>query len=118
MGYAVGVGRLSAGRKKGSQVERRQCHSLRDLFGNPCRPTPALLPSLLGWHGGTVPKLAQTIYEDRDQRSGHLDAGRLAVLADMLEEAGCCDAELLGHLRGPGPHVRGCFVVDAVLGKS
>jgi hypothetical protein len=25
---------------------------------------------------------------------------------------------MLGHLRGPGPHVRGCWVVDLCLGKS
>jgi hypothetical protein len=50
--------------------------------------------------------------------SVYLNAGRLAVLADMLEEAGCCDPQLLAHLRGPGPHVRGCFAVEAVLGKS
>jgi hypothetical protein len=46
-----------------------------------------------------------------------VDVARLAILADMLEEAGCADAELLGHLRGPGPHVRGCGAVDALLGK-
>jgi hypothetical protein len=50
--------------------------------------------------------------------AGHLDAARLAVLADMLEEAGCPDPPLLGHLRGPGPHVRGCFALDAILGKG
>ena len=47
-----------------------------------------------------------------------LDAGRLAVLADMLEEAGCSDADLLNHLRGPGPHVRGCWVLDLLLGRA
>jgi hypothetical protein len=43
---------------------------------------------------------------------------RLPVLADALEDAGCADADLLGHLRGPGPHVRGCWAVDLILGKS
>jgi hypothetical protein len=43
---------------------------------------------------------------------------RGALLADALEDAGCTDAELLGHLRSPGPHVRGCWAVDLVLGKS
>jgi hypothetical protein len=42
----------------------------------------------------------------------------LPVLADLLEEAGCTDAALLGHLRGPGPHILGCHALDAVLGKS
>jgi hypothetical protein len=39
-------------------------------------------------------------------------------LADALEDAGLTDAEVLGHLRADGPHVRGCFVVDAILGKT
>jgi hypothetical protein len=45
-------------------------------------------------------------------------AGGLPVLADALEEAGCDDREFLAHLRGGGPHCRGCFVVDALLGKG
>jgi hypothetical protein len=43
---------------------------------------------------------------------------RLAVLADALEDAGCTDAEILSHCRSPGPHVRGCWVVDEILGKK
>ena len=43
---------------------------------------------------------------------------RLPILADALEEAGCTDAAILGHLRGPGPHVRGCWVIDLLLGKK
>ncbi len=50
--------------------------------------------------------------------SGLLGVARLPVLADALEDAGCADAELLGHLRGPGPHVRGCWAVDMIPGKS
>jgi hypothetical protein len=68
------------------------------------------------WHHGEIVSLAQAVYGDRDLPSGCLDAARLAVLADMLEEAGCVDAGLLGHLRGPGPHVRGCWAVDAPAG--
>jgi hypothetical protein len=48
----------------------------------------------------------------------HLDPARLAMLADALEEAGCTDAELLRHLRDPGPHARGCFAVDALLSRE
>jgi hypothetical protein len=40
------------------------------------------------------------------------------LLADALEDAGCTDAELLVHLRSPGPHVRGCWGLDLVLGKA
>ena len=39
-------------------------------------------------------------------------------LADSLEDAGCHDWQVLGHLRGPGPHVRGCWAVDLILGKG
>jgi hypothetical protein len=95
---------------------REQAALLHDIFGNPFRPA-AVDPAWLAWHGGAIPNLAQTVYEERELPSGHLDAARLAVLADMLEEAGCADAQLLGHLRGPGPHVRGCFAVDLLLGK-
>jgi hypothetical protein len=95
-----------------------QCIILRDLFGNPFRPPPPLAPSVLQWHGGTVVRLARAAHEERELPSGHLDRHRLAVLADALEEAGCTDAEILGHLRDPGPHTRGCHAVDAVLGRT
>jgi hypothetical protein len=87
---------------------------LREVFGNPFRPM-AVDPCWLAWQGGTVPRLAQAAYAERQLPSGHLDPARLAVLADALEDAGCQDADLLGHLRGPGPHVRGCWVVDSLL---
>jgi hypothetical protein len=91
---------------------------LRDLFGPlPFRPV-TIEPAWLAWHGGAVKRLAEAVYEERELPSGHLDAVRLTVLADMLEEAGCHDAELLGHLRGPGPHVRGCWAVDLLVGKA
>jgi hypothetical protein len=99
-------------------AERRcQADLLRDLIGNPFHPvTPD--PAWLAWHGGAIVKLAQAVYEDRDLPSGHLDAARLAVLADMLEEAGCSEADVLGHLRSPGPHVRGCWPLDLLLQRA
>ena len=90
---------------------------LRDIFGNHFRTVTAD-PAWLAWHGGAVVNLATAVYEERALPSGHLDAARLAVLADMLEEAGCSDADLLDHLRSPGPHVRGCFAVDLLSGRS
>jgi hypothetical protein len=65
-----------------------------------------------------VPKLARAAYNDRHLPAGTLDATRLAVLADALEEAGCDSADILGHLRGSGPHVRGCWVIDLLLRKE
>jgi hypothetical protein len=65
-----------------------------------------------------VVALAQAAYEQRELPAGTLDIARIAILSDALEDAGCTDAELLGHLRGPGPHVRGCWAVDLLLGKG
>jgi hypothetical protein len=55
--------------------------------------------------------MAGSMYESRDF------AG-MPILADALEEAGCGDPDILSHCRGGGPHVRGCWVVDLVLGKQ
>ncbi len=96
----------------------RQAMLLRDIFGNPFQPALTIDASLLHRNSGAVPQLARSAYEERSLPEGHLDTGRLAVLADALEEAGCTDPELLTHLRGPGPHVRGCWALDAVLGRS
>ena len=63
-------------------------------------------------------RLAQAAYDERHMPEGTLDKVWLAVLGDALEEAGCSDADILNHLRGPGPHVRGCWVIDLCLGKS
>jgi hypothetical protein len=80
------------------------------VFGNPFRPV-TLNPTMLTWNAGTVPKLAQAIYDERR-------FGDLPILADALEEAGCDNADILAHCRTEGPHVRGCWVVDLLLGKS
>ena len=74
--------------------------------------------SWVAWNDALVVRLAQAAYDERHLPSGTLDNGRLAVLADALEEAGYTDADVLGHLREPGPHVRGCWAVDICLGKS
>ncbi|HKB36326.1 MAG TPA: hypothetical protein VKD72_07730 [Gemmataceae bacterium] len=87
---------------------------LREIVGNPFRPV--FLDST--WPGSPVVALARAAYTERGLPSGHLEPDRLAVLSDALEEAGCDNADLLAHLRGPGPHVRGCWVVDLLLGKQ
>ncbi len=94
------------------------CQLLREVVGNPFRPAPALDAAWLAWHDGSVAQLARAAYDERLLPEGTLDPARLAVLADALEDAGCPDAELLGHLRGPGPHVRGCWALDLVLRKG
>lgn len=92
-------------------------HYLRDIFGSGFHQV-ALSTALLTWHEGVVVRLAQAAYDERLLPSGTLDLTRLSILADALEEAGCSDREILDHLRSPGPHVRGCWAVDCILGKS
>jgi hypothetical protein len=88
-----------------------KCGILRCIFGPlPFRPV-ALDTSICLSHGGKVVKLAQAIYNDRA-------FARLLILADALEEAGCTNEEILVHLRGPGPHVRGCWPLDLLLDKE
>jgi hypothetical protein len=96
---------------------RPLCSLLREVFGNPFRPV-TLSPSWLTWQAGAVVRLALAAYDNRILPSGLLDNVRLRVLADALEEAGCAEPVILGHLRSGGEHVRGCHVVDAVLGRS
>jgi hypothetical protein len=83
------------------------CQIIRDIFGNPFRPV-AFNPS---WRTFTAVGLARTMYESRDFTA-------MPILADALEEAGCDELSVLAHCRGDGSHVRGCWVVDLVLGKS
>jgi hypothetical protein len=94
-----------------------QCDLLRDIFGNPFRPI-AINPAWLNWNDGTVRRLATAVYQERELPSGHLDVARMGVLADALEDAGCADLDLLAHLRGLGPHVRGCWVIDLLTGRE
>jgi hypothetical protein len=94
------------------------CALLRDIFGNPFRSLPAIDPTWRAWNEGVVTRLAEAAYEERSLPSGLLDDVRLGVLADALEEAGCTDRTILDHLRGPGIHVRGCWLVDLLSGRA
>jgi hypothetical protein len=89
--------------------QQAQCGLLRDIVGPPVRPV--IQGAWLRSNGGMVGGLAEAIYEERAFE-------RLPILADALEDAGCSDEALLGHLRGPGPHVRGCWALDLVLAKG
>lgn len=125
---------LSAAASENSNT-RDKAHLLRDIFGNPFQP----VKFDSAWRSPTAARIAQSAYENRDW-----DA--LPILADALEDAGCpaevpcplhpsasfwpadicqhCHGRLvltnpiLEHLRGPGPHVRGCWALDLVLGKE
>ncbi len=83
---------------------------VRCACGNPFRPSPPVAPDVRAWSDGTVVKLARAISDGRAFE-------RLPVLADALEDAGCVEAEVLGHLRGPGPHARGCWALDLLVGQ-
>jgi len=41
----------------------------------------------------------------------------MPILADALQDAGCDNEDVLSHGRSEGPHVRGCWVVDMILGR-
>jgi hypothetical protein len=81
---------------------------IRDVVGNPFRPitfNPA-------WRTSTAVALATQMYDSRD-------FSIMPILADALQDAGCDNDDILSHCRDPqGTHVRGCWVVDLVLGKS
>ncbi|MFO0826359.1 MAG: hypothetical protein U0792_25110 [Gemmataceae bacterium] len=84
------------------------CPLIRDIFGNPFRPV-TFAPE---WRSDTAVSLAKHIYEARD-------FAQMPILADALQDAGCDNAEVLNHCRDANQvHVRGCWVVDRVLGKS
>jgi hypothetical protein len=99
-------------------VLRRSALLLRDIFGNTFCPSPPLPAAILAWNDGTIRRLAEAIYEERQMPEGTLDTARLAVLADALLDAGCDDGELMRHCRSEGPHVRGCQALDLILGKE
>jgi hypothetical protein len=102
---------LARARDEAWAVERKaQSAILRDLSAHLVRPV-AVDRRWLTWNGGTIPTLAQAIYDDRA-------FDRLPILADALEEAGCADVDLLAHCRSGGEHARGCWVVDLLLGKE
>ena len=83
------------------------CDIIRDIFGNPFRPV-AFDPA---WRTEHTVGMAAKMYDDREFAA-------MPILADALEEAGCEHADILAHCREPGVHVRGCWVVDHLLGKS
>jgi hypothetical protein len=83
------------------------CHLLREIIGNPFRPM-TLDPS---WLTPNVVQLARTIYDKET-------FFELPILADALEEAGCTKQDILNHSRQDGEHVRGCWVVDLLLGRK
>ncbi len=84
-----------------------QANFVGDIFGNPFLP----LSVDQAWLTPDVVQLAHAIYADRT-------FDRMPALGDELEKADCTHFAILGHCRGPGPHVRGCWVVDILLSRD
>lgn len=105
------------GNREWEAERRQQVILLRDVFGNPFRSV-SINPPSLAWNDRTIPRIAEAVYSDRQLPAGTLDNARLAILADALEEAGCTNADILNHCRQPGEHVRGCWVIDLILGRE
>ena len=101
--FPVALAGVSVGDRNGEAV---LCDLLRCVFGNPF-VKPAFPKA---WRTEAVTALAAATYAERA-------FDRLPILADALEEAGCDHPAMLNHLRGPGPHCRGCWVMDLALGK-
>jgi hypothetical protein len=100
---------LRGAQERKEKTERRaRAHLAREIFGNPFRPVtfdPA-------WRTSTVLALARGISDTRDFSA-------MPILADALQDAGCEDATILEHCRAENvPHIRGCWVVDLILGKK
>lgn len=93
---------------EGEEEAGHQSRLLRSIFGpRPFRP----ISCDSAWLTSTVKHLAESIYQERA-------FDRLPILSDALEDAGCGNADILNHCRQPGDHVRGCWVVDLLLGKT
>jgi hypothetical protein len=90
---------------------------LRDIIGNPFHRV-TISSTWRSWNDGIVVRLAQAAYDECILPAGALGNTRLLILADALEEAGCTDGQILTHLRSGGEHYRGCWVLDALLGRS
>jgi hypothetical protein len=89
------------------RAKARVAAVVREIFGNPFRSI-TFSPD---WGTDSVIALARRAHEV-------WEFSALPILADALQEAGCDNADILNHCRGPGPHVHGCWVVDLVLGRG
>ena len=92
---------------RGPDEPIKQCFLIREIVGNPFRPID-IDPN---WRTTAVLDLAQTIYNEWMLE-------RIPILVDALMDAGCNDQAILGHFSQPAPHVKGCWALDRLLGKS
>jgi hypothetical protein len=104
--------RLQDKRRQEAHIRHDAIQSLllREVIGNPFHPV-FIDPGWIDWNDGTVRRIAESIYDERA-------FDRMPILADALEDAGCNDPGILDHCRNNEPHVRGCWIVDLLLGKE
>ncbi len=101
-------GVLCVGIYREPALQRRRAKLVLDVYGNPFRPV-TFAPE---WRTSTAVAIARQMYKTHDFSA-------MPILADALQDAGCDSADVLDHCRDPkGVHVRGCWVVDSVLGKG
>jgi hypothetical protein len=98
-------------RRKNEQERNKLSRMLREIFGPLPFRSLTLDPAWLTWHDGLLVSMAQRMYDSRDFTD-------MPILADALEESGCSNQDILAHCRSGGEHVRGCWVIDLLLGKS
>lgn len=94
------------------------CRMIRCIFG-PLPFRPLVIDPVCSTP--TINSLAATIYNDREvwnNPASRSSFDRLPILANALEEVGCTSADILNHCRSESPHVRGCWVIDLLLGKE
>jgi hypothetical protein len=108
--YQAGADQMSAWDAARARGTHEQARSLREILGNPFRPSLER-SGWLDWRGGLIRSMAGQIYESGDFHE-------LPVLADALEDAGCMDRDVLSHCRNGGDHLRGCWALDLLLGKE
>jgi hypothetical protein len=89
-------------------AQERQANLLRDVLG-PSPSGPTSIPR--HWYTPTVMSLAAAIYQSRDYTI-------LPMLGDALQEAGCSDASVLAHCQESRQHAPGCWLIDALLGRT
>jgi hypothetical protein len=106
-GVGLGASDLQAYHRAQAVEREQQTGLLHDIFGDPFHPATFTAT----WRTDTAVSLARQMYDSRD-------FGAMPILADVLQDAGCDNEDILNHCRGPGPHVRGCWVVDLVLGRG
>jgi hypothetical protein len=107
---AARAAREAAGESHWEEARRQQVSCLCDLQGRRFYAV-TIDEAWRRWKDGLIPAMAQAIYE-----AHRFDD--LPILADALEDAGCDNRDILAHCRAPRPHGRGCWVVDALLGKE